>query len=166
MGGPFDSKLEIASMLARQFLGFEDYSKDARILPAEISSAQAQVEINLSSMVRGIRRQIWIDTAAIADRVEKQLEAACADVNIDRVIAEAVAAEIANMKRTIGDVVRKRIHDMIENAILDKIQDGPYRYASKVVARMWDALVPEVPKRRGDSYKVSQARTARQGKKR
>lgn len=157
---------EIASMLARQVLGFEDYGRDRRLPPAEVSSAQAEVEINLKSMVRGIRQRIWIDTASIADRVAKQIEEAASEVNIDKVIAEAVAREIENMRRTIGDVVRKSIETMVQTAIMDKLQDGPYRYASKIVARMWDALVPEVPKRRGDPYKLSQARTERDRKKR
>lgn len=137
---------EAAVMLARQILGDDELERRLeRVPPAEVSSAQAMVEINLKSMVRQIRQQVWVDSAAIARRVEAQLLEAASTASIDKVVAEAVRYELDALKRDVHQRVRKVIDERIALAISDKLKTYPQQLASKIaedmVGDLWDRLL-------------------------
>lgn len=137
---------EIAVMLARQILGDDELERrTARLPPAEVSQAQALVEINLKSMVRQIRHSVWVDSAAIARRVEEQLVAAASEVSIDKVVAEAVQRELNDLRRDVEQRVHKAIDDRVRAAVADKIGDYPTKLAAKIagdmVGLLWDQLL-------------------------
>lgn len=133
---------EYALMLARQILGDADYQDQAsRLPPAEVSRAEATVQINLESMVRGIRRQVWIDSAAIAQRVHDQLGEAIKGLSIEAVIVKAVKVELARVEREAEQMVRTEVEKQIKAMVASYLGDEPIKLARQAAQDMLDHVV-------------------------
>lgn len=133
----------VATMLARQFLGLDDYHKQRlHEVPYELGEGMATVEINLRSMVQGISRQIWISSAAIATQVEAKLREAASEESLAKAVAAEVKDVLATLRRDIREQVRKIVDDRIRSAIADALGDTPQRLARKIATDMvndlWD----------------------------
>lgn len=144
-------------MLAQQVLGHLDYDPltgephpkphsgagDPRLAPARM-----HVHLELESMIRGICRQIWIDSAAVSANAEAQIREAVAKVDLEAEIARAVAAELGRARYDITSIVRKKIEALIDLGISDAIGDAPRKLANKIAGRMWDAVFgSDVPRK-------------------
>lgn len=136
----------VAEMLARQVLGAADYKRDADV-PAGLTAAGVEVRIDMRGMVHGISRSIWMNSAAIAQRVEDQLREAATEASIDAVIAEAVQAELTHLRATIRERVRKVVEANVADAIERALGDGPRQMARTITNKLWRTLYKGAPRR-------------------
>lgn len=149
---------DTARMLANQVLGHlnydpetgEHYPKphsgtgDPRIAPARM-----QVRIELESMIRGMCKQVWIDSAAVAQNAEMQIREAASRIDLEAEIHKAVAHELSCMRRDITKIVQDKIKALIDLGISDAIGDAPRKLANKIAGRMWDAMFGDDFPRKG-----------------
>jgi hypothetical protein len=147
-----DPKDRYAVMLARQVLGQHDYENPrphSGTGDPRLADAQMRVDLHLESMVRGICRQVWIDSAAVAANVESQVREAAAKADVETEIAKAVAAEFARMRCEITNIVKRKVEGLIDLAVSDAVGDAPRKLANKIAGRMWDAVFGNEVRRKG-----------------
>jgi hypothetical protein len=134
---------EQSLMLARQVLGYknpDDPSPHSAVGDPRVASAQLRVDVRLESMVRGICQQLWVDSAGIAANAEARVREALSQTNIEFEIAKEVKHQLDDMRRWITDRVRKRIEQLVDQAIDERIGQAPQLLAKKITGKMWSAF--------------------------
>ena len=129
---------KLLEMFMGQYRALERGEGSIHPLPAEVG--QVEVNIEMRAMVHGIRNRLWLQSAQIAMQVEAKLTEAASEDHIRRKIEEAVAAEVADVERTIRAAVRKKFEYIIDNAIRTATGDGPKLLAQKVADAMWSEI--------------------------
>ena len=108
-----------------------------------------QVDVRLESMVRGIVRQVWVDSAAVTSVVEERVREAISQSNIEKVITETANREVALARERITRMVQDKIARFVEAGVDAALGDGPRKLANKIASRMWDRVFGDVAKRGG-----------------
>lgn len=134
-----------ATMLARQVLAIDDYGRGADQVPGELG--EVSVNVDLRAMVHGISRRVWMSQAQIAAQVEDKLKATLTEFNIGKIVAEAVAHEVAIMERDIERRVHDTIKHMVANAITEAVGKGPEILAKRIAEKTWDKVYPEIKRK-------------------
>lgn len=159
-----DPRSYFATTLARQILGEEEFEQrrlreNAEGLNrAELADARLRVDVHLESMVRGITKQIWLDSAAVSRVVEERVRAAMDEHKLEEAIQRAVTAEVERARAEIRRRVEEKVKQMTEYAIEGAVGDGPRQLARKVASRVWASAFPEI-KPRGTLHPRTSTRT-------
>lgn len=106
----------------------------ARSPQPEMSRAGVEVQVRLESMTRGMIERIWMDVGAIATAAEAAVREATSSVSLERVVRDAVRAEVERVRREVGDKVRKRLEDHLEAILADEIERSGIRGELRAIA--------------------------------
>jgi hypothetical protein len=124
----------MVQMLARQVLSMrEPDGRDPRVSPGIENAGHAVVSVEIRGMVDTIRRQIWIDSASINEKVTAEIERQASAVNLDELVARKVRDAMANVEREVETQVRKHI----ESAVRERLTKFPDVLAKKLSSRLW-----------------------------
>ncbi len=132
-----------ARLLARTILELDGLDQPRAGRFDRATMGQAMVTVQLEGMVKGIRREFWIDGAEIAADVERKLEEAAAKFDLGQYVAEVVAREVADMKRRIDQMVRARIESMVADAVHDKLDQSTRAMAATIASKVWENVWPQ-----------------------
>lgn len=124
--------------LAHQILGMREADGSRpRATPGIEDLGRATVNVEISGMVSSLRRQIWIDTSAYTQRIFDEIERQAGEVDLDVVIAKAVAREVS---RTIADIERRvadEVKKLVSHRIAEKLKSFPDHLAQALAGKLW-----------------------------
>lgn len=123
-------------LLAEQVLNLSGREPQARHPPHELTDARVHVE--LRGMVHNLRKQIWIDHAAVAKAVGDKLEEAMSQESLEKIVAEEVAREVADIRRTIQQTIKKVITEQVSAEVRTQCGDFPQKLVAKLYRSMID----------------------------
>ena len=112
---------------------------------SRLADARMTVDLRLESMVRGICQQIWVDSAAVAANAEAKVREALNQTNIEAEIDKAIAREMDNLRHWLNQKVSKRLNELVDRAIDERIGDAPRLLAKKITDKMWAAYTGRKP---------------------
>jgi predicted ATPase len=128
----------MVQMLARQVLAMPNADGSEPAVSGRIADAgHATVEIEMRGIIHNIRRQIWVDGAAINKRICDEIDRQAAEVDMQAEITKAVRAEITSVLHNLVATVRTRVNRLVEDSIDKQIGTLPQRIARKFADRLW-----------------------------
>lgn len=107
-----------AEMLARAVL---DKRRHSSGIGAEVASGDISVDITLKGMVHAIRERVWMNQATIAAMVTARIEQAASEVNIAKLVADAVDAELSVMRSDVYRAIRARLQELVDKEIRSEL---------------------------------------------
>jgi hypothetical protein len=125
--------------LAHQILGMRA-PDGSRPVPSSgvTDAASATVSIELAGLVQRMRHQLWIDTSAWTAKIVAEIERQAAEIDLDKVVAAAVAREISRTLAEIDHRVREEVSKLVGNEIRERLAKFPERLARKLAGKLWD----------------------------
>jgi hypothetical protein len=144
-GGPRD---DMAYLLAQTILGLHgpDGRPHVRGADPKLASARVEVDVRMESMVRGMAQQIWMDAASIAASAEAAVREAVSKVNLEQVIKDTVANELARVRAELATTVQKRIAGIVESAVHDAVGREVAAEARAIAVASWHKVMDTFPK--------------------
>jgi hypothetical protein len=148
-GGADGPRGEMAYLLAQTILGLHgpDGKPHMRGADARLASGRVEVDIRMESMVRGMAQQIWMDAASIAASAEAAIREAVSKVDLEQVIKETVAAELARVRAELHDKVRREIDGLVGVAVHDAIGTKIAAEAKALAFSAWRTVMSDEPKK-------------------
>lgn len=83
------------------------------------------VSIELRGMVASIRREFHLSGAEIAEKVTAELQRQLVEVDIDKMIGEAVAKHIAGERANLDETARRTVKQWVES-VMDNVMTRRY----------------------------------------
>jgi hypothetical protein len=99
------------------------------------------LRLDVQALVRGMSRQVMIDSAEIARLCSAEWERQAGEIDLDKSIRDAVAKHIQIAHRDMDHIIETRLKFRVEQAVDALIGDFATQTAKRIADRLIDAAV-------------------------
>lgn len=132
----------MVQMLARQVLSMRDPDgNEPRVSHGVADAGHATVNVEIRGMVSNIRRQIWIDSAAINAKVVAEIERQAAEIDLDAEIVRVAREEMQRALRDLAQTVRKHVDSRVAEKVYEYVGRLPDKLAAKLTRKFWNEVL-------------------------
>lgn len=159
-------KIELLARAVIADLGADQHSHhlmgDRPMSAAMAGAGGVRVNLELSGMVRNMVKELWLDNAAITQRVQQEIEAQTRELDLDQLVTDAVRTAVVEARRNLSATVQRHVDKLVQREVEDRLGTLPRDIARRVTAAVTEASYPA---REGVTYGLA-SRPAKQRKPR